>query len=167
MINTNKQTINVVTLKITSAVDCVSPLCEAIKALCLYATGSEAYALDVHRAVVEALNNVILHAYSNQDGHDIIVQWSQEKDSLRIDITDYGLSMKTLPVPVLPEFDAESGRGWWIISSCLDEYYYKVVEYRQTNKFYKPNSDNEYSEEFMLKSHRNILTLIKHFQAAS
>ena len=167
MINTNKQTINVITLNITSAVNCVSPLGEAIKALCLYATGSECYALDVHRAVVEALNNVILHAYSSQDGHDIIVQWSQEKDSLRIDITDYGLSMQALPEPVLPEFDAESGRGWWIINSCLDEYYYKVVEYRQTNKLYKPNSANGYSEDFMVKSHSNVLTLIKHFQAAS
>ena len=158
----SKQTGDVVTLKIASAVDCVSPLGEAIQALCLYATGSESYALDVQRAVVEALNNVILHAYSNQVGHDIVVKWSREKDSLRIDITDYGLSMSVLPVPVLPEFDAESGRGWWIISSCLDEYYYKVVECLQRDRVYKPNGAIEYSEELVVKSHSNVLTLIKH-----
>ena len=161
MIN-NKQACDEVTLKIASAVDCVSPLGEAIQALCLYATGSESYALDVQCAVVEALNNVILHAYSNQVGHDIFVKWSREKDRLRIDITDYGLSMSALPVPALPDFDAENGRGWWIISSCLDEYSYKVVECLQRDRVYKPNGANEYSEEIMVKSHSNILTLIKH-----
>jgi len=81
-----------VTLKMTSSVDSVSPLGEALHALCLYATGSECCALDIQRAVVESLNNVILHAYNNQAGNDIIVQLSQENRFLRIEIIDYGLS---------------------------------------------------------------------------
>lgn len=159
----NKQEPDVITLKITSAVDAVSPLGEAIQALCFYATGSHSYALDVQRAVVEALNNVILHAYGNQAGHDIIVQWTCVNNCLRIDITDYGLSMSALPTPILPAFDAESGRGWWIINSCLDEYYYKVEEVIQRDRLYVQNSANEYSEQLMVNSHSNILTLIKHF----
>ena len=159
----NKQEPGVITLKITSAVDAVSPSGEAIQALCFYAMGSESYALDVQRAVVEALNNVILHAYGNQPGHDIIVQLSCENNCLRIDITDYGLSMSALPTPTLPDFDAESGRGWWIINSCIDEYYYKVEEFIQRGRLYSQNSANEYSEQLMVNSHSNVLTLIKHF----
>ena len=159
----NKQEPGVITLKITSAVDAVSPLGEAIQALCFYATGSESYALDMQRAVVEALNNVIMHAYGNQPGHDIIVQWSCENNYLRIDITDYGLSMSALPTPTLPAFDAENGRGWWIINSCLDEYYYKVEEFIKRDKLYTQNTANEYSEQLMVNSHSNVLTFIKYF----
>jgi anti-sigma regulatory factor (Ser/Thr protein kinase) len=152
-----------VTLKIPSAVDSVSPLGEALHALCLYASGSECCALDVQRAVVEALNNIILHAYRNQTGNDIIVQWFHENRNLRIEIIDNGLSMSFLPTAVLPAYDAESGRGWWIIHSCVDDYYYKVVEYIERERVYKPEGDSEYFEDTIVKSHSNILTLIKHF----
>ena len=152
-----------ITLKMASAVEYVSPLGEALHALCLYATGSECCALDVQRAVVEALNNVILHAYNNQTGNEIIVQWRQENRFLRIEIIDYGLSMSSLPVALLPAFDAESGRGWWIIHSCVDDYYYKVVECIERERVYKPGGDSKYSEDIIIKSHSNILTLIKQF----
>ena len=154
---------DVVTLKIASTVESVSPLGEALHALCLYATGSECCALEVQRAVVESLNNVILHAYNNQAGNDIIVQWSQENRFLRIEIIDYGLSMSSLPNAVLPAFDAEIGRGWWIIHSCVDDYYYKVVECIERERVYKPEGNSEYFEDIIVKSHSNILTLIKHF----
>ena len=152
-----------VTLKIASTVESVSPLGEALHALCLYATGSECCALDIQRAVVESLNNVILHAYNNQAGNDIIVQWHQENRFLRIEIIDYGLSMSSLPTAVLPAFDAESGRGWWIIHCCMDDYYYKVVECIERERVYKPEGGSEYFEDIIVKSHSNILTLIKHF----
>jgi anti-sigma regulatory factor (Ser/Thr protein kinase) len=152
-----------ITLRMTSAVEYVSPLGEALHALCLYATGSECCALDVQRAVVEALNNVILHAYSNQAGNEIIVQWCREKGYLRIEVIDFGLSMSSLPTAVLPAFDAESGRGWWIIHSCVDDYYYKVVECIERERVYKPEGESRYFEDIIVKSHSNILTLIKQF----
>ena len=161
--NATKKKPDGVTLKITSSAEYVSPLGEAINALCLYASGSECCAHDVQLAVVEALNNVILHAYSNQADNDIIVQWCQENGHLRIEIIDYGLSMSSLPTAILPAYDAESGRGWWIINSCVDEYYYKVVECIERERVYKPESDSEYFEDIIVKSHSNILTLIKQF----
>lgn len=152
-----------VTLKMASTVGSVSLLGEALHALCLYATGSECCALDVQRAVVESLNNIILHAYNNQADNEIIVHWRQENRFLRIEIIDHGLSMTSLPTAVLPAFDAESGRGWWIIHSCVDDYYYKVVECIERERIYKPEGDSEYFEDIIIKSHSNILTLIKQF----
>jgi len=160
---TTKKRSDGVTLKITSSAKYVSPLGEAINALCLYASGSESCAQAVQLAVVEAVNNVIIHAYNNQADNDIIVQWHQENRHLYVEIVDYGLSLTSLPEAILPAFDAESGRGWWIINSCVDEYYYKVVECIERERIYKPEMDSEYSEDIMIKSHRNILTLIKRF----
>ena len=162
MIETKKRP-DGVTLKITSDAEFVSPMSEALHALCLNATNSESAALDVQRAVVEALNNVILHAYNNEAGHDIIVEWHREDGVLTFKIIDWGLSMSSLPTPALPAFDAESGRGWWIISSCVDDYHYKVVECIEREKTYKPNGKSEYFEDMVVKSHRNVLTLIKKF----
>ena len=159
----NKKRHEGITLTMPSEVEYVSPLGEAINALCLNATGSGPCALDVQRAVVEALNNVILHAYGNQAGNDIIVQWRQEGRFLYIEIIDSGLSMASLPVAELPPFDAESGRGWWIISSCVDEYYYEVVECTERARVYKPTGDSTYFEDISVKSHSNILTFIKQF----
>ena len=152
-----------ITLKITSSAEYVSSLGEAINALCLYASGSESCAQAVQLAFVEALNNVILHAYNNQADNDIIVQWHQENGHLRIEIIDYGLSMSSLPAAVLPAYDAESGRGWWIIHSCVDDYYYKVVECIERERVYKPEGGSDYFEDIIVKSHSNILTLIKQF----
>ena len=162
MIATEKRP-NGVTLKMTSAVEYVSPIGEALHALCFYASGSESCALDVQRAAVEALNNVILHAYGNRAGNDIIVQWRQENGHLRIEIIDYGLSMSSLPVAALPPFDAENGRGWWIINACVDDYYYTVVECLERERVYKPEGDSVSVENISIKSHSNILTLIKQY----
>ena len=161
--NATKKRPDGVTLKITSSAEYVSPLGEAINALCLYASGSESCAQTVQLAVVEVINNVILHAYNNQADNDIIVKWHQENRQLHIEIIDYGLSLSSLPEAILPAYDAESGRGWWIINSCVDEYHYKVVECIERERVYKPEMDSEYSEDIMIKSHCNILTLIKRF----
>ena len=152
-----------VTLKMTSAVEYVSPIGEALHALCFYASGSESCALDVQRAAVEALNNVILHAYGSQTGHEIVVQWRNKNSCLRIEIIDYGLSMSTLPVAALPPSDAENGRGWWIIKACVDDYYYTVVECIERERVYRPEGDSEPIENISVTSHSNILTLIKQF----
>ncbi len=156
---------DIITLKIVSDPKNVSPLGEAINALCLYATNSEVYAHDIQLAVVEALNNVILHAYKSQKGNEIIVKWIQSTGCLNIEIIDYGISMTALPVAALPEIDAEGGRGWWIINACVDEYYYKAVEYVERERVCTPSSsDSDVFHNSLLKSSRNTLTLIKYFQ---
>ncbi|UOA09140.1 ATP-binding protein [Methylobacter sp. S3L5C] len=162
MIITKNRTTGI-TLTIASVAKCVSPLCDALHGLCLDASGSDSCAHAVQLAVVEALNNVILHAYNNQPDNDIVVQWRPENRQLRIEIIDYGLSITSLPEATLTAWDAESGRGWWIINACVDEYYYKVIECIERKRVYKPKSNNDYSEDVMIKSHCNILTLIKKF----
>ncbi len=152
-----------ISLKMTSAVEYISPLCESLHALCLYASGSESCAFDVQRAAVEALNNVVLHAYSNQPGHEITVCCYQENRQLRIDIIDCGESMLFLPEPILPTYDAESGRGWWIINSCVDDYYYKVVEYVERERVLRRSDNKDNVETTLVRSHVNILTFIKLF----
>lgn len=161
--NSHKQEPTIITLKITSKAHCVSLLGEAIQTMCLHATGNATYALEFQRAVVEHLNNIILHAYNNESGHDILVEWRQEKDFLSIDITDYGLSLSHLPPLALPDFDAENGRGWWIISSCVDKYFYKVVEFIQIDRLISPSNQIDYSVQSVVNSHSNVLTLIKYF----
>lgn len=162
MIATHKNN-NGVTLTATSTAEHVCLLSEAIHALCLHASNDEACAMAIQCAVVEALNNVILHAYKDLPENDIIVHWHQEGRQLRIDITDFGHSMACLPVAVLPDFEAENGRGWWIISASVDEYYYKVVESIEQQRLYKPTGNSAFSEDIVVKSRCNILTLLKCF----
>jgi serine/threonine-protein kinase RsbW len=133
-----------ITLKIPAQADYISALSVALHSLCFYATGKEDFAIQFQQALVEALNNVVEHAYNNQAGHEISVCYYQEHNQIRIEIIDSGESMTTLPEPVLPDFDAESGRGWWIIHCSVDNYHYQVIEQVQ-------------------HSNTNILTLIKHF----
>jgi len=152
-----------ITLKTNSNAANISFLSEALHALCLYASGSVACALDMQRAAVEALNNVVEHAYDNQPGYDMSVCWYLESRQLRIEIIDSGLSMAFLPEPVLPDFDAEGGRGWWIINACVDEYFYTVIESDERQHLLRPGDRNENISSASIKPHSNILTLIKQF----
>lgn len=158
-----EETNDSITLKISSHVELVSPLAEALHAFCLATTDSDSCAFGVQCAVVEAVNNIILHAYNKDAYNDIIVQCHKENSVLLIEIIDYGLSMSSLPIPSLPAFEAENGRGWWIIHSCVDNYYYKVIECIERQRVYKPDGSSNYCEDITVKSHSNILTLIKHF----
>jgi hypothetical protein len=71
--------------------------------------------------------------------------------------------MTSLPAATLPPFDIESRRGWWIINSCVDEYYYKVVECIERARVYKPADGSSCFEDISVKSYSNVLTLIKQF----
>ncbi len=150
-------------LKASSEAANISLLSEALHALCLYASGSVACALDMQRAVVEALNNVVEHAYGNQPDHDISVCWYLENRQLRIEIIDCGQSMSFLPEPVLPDFDAEGGRGWWIINACVNDYDYKVIDSVNREYVLRPGDRNDNIRSASIEAHSNILTLIKQF----
>jgi anti-sigma regulatory factor (Ser/Thr protein kinase) len=138
-------------------------LCEALHGICLKVTGSESCASEIQFAVAEALNNVVLHAYNNQPDNEIIVQFYENPKEIRIEIIDFGTSLSSLPEAILPEFERENGRGWWIINSCVDAYDYTVSEQLDRERIYKPEADSVCIENITVNSHRNILTLIKHF----
>lgn len=152
-----------ITLKIPSDAESVSPLAEALHAFCLTTTDSESCALAIQCAVVEAVNNIILHAYNKEMYNNIIVNCKKENSLLSVEIIDYGSSMSSLPIPSLPAFDAENGRGWWIIHSCVDNYTYKVIECIERQRVYKPDNSSNYYEDIVVKSHSNVLTLTKQF----
>ena len=152
-----------ITLKITSDAEQVSLLCEALHALCLYASGSVECAVEVQHAAVEALNNVIIHAYHRQPGHDITVCWYHQDRQLRIEIIDNGSSMAFLPEPVLPDFEAEGSRGWWIINACVDDYFYQIIEHGDFGRVLKVGEEPISIAPPIPKSHTNILTLLKQF----
>jgi serine/threonine-protein kinase RsbW len=150
-------------IKITSDAEQISLLAEGIHAMCLYATGDKKCSLEVQAAIVEALNNVLVHAYNSESGHQIVLHWKQKDRQLRIEIIDYGLSMHSLPEPNLPDYTSENGRGWWIINACVDDYSYKVLEYADQHGLI---SSIEKADPHALnhpKSHSNILTLLKNF----
>lgn len=159
----NESAADIFTLKMVSDMEHVSPVGEAVYAFCNFATQNEICSNDIQLAVVEALNNVILHAYNKQEGKDIIVECYLNNNFVHIDIMDYGISMTSLPVAVLPSSEAEGGRGWWIINACVDEYYYRVVECIERVRLCKPSYNRESFETITVKSSKNILTLIKHF----
>lgn len=153
---------NLITLTACSDAEQVSFLCEALNALCLYASGSQACALAIQQAAAEALNNVVIHAYHNQPGHEITVRWSVANRQLRIEIIDYGSSITYLPEPELPDFEAENSRGWWIISAGVDEYFYQTIEAVEHTRTLKVGSTAT-EHTGTAKTHTNVLTLLKQF----
>jgi anti-sigma regulatory factor (Ser/Thr protein kinase) len=154
---------NGITLTISSNAEKISLVCEALHALCLYASGSPACALEVQHAAVEALNNVIIHAYHNQPNHEIIVRWSQEERLLRIEIIDTGTSMTFLPKPLLPDFAKEGSRGWWIINACVDDYYYQTIGQSEQAPLLRPGEKYPAIAALTAQPHQNILTFMKRF----
>ena len=152
-----------VTLAISSKAEQVSLLCEALHALCLYASGSVECAIAVQQAAAEAINNVVEHAYHNQPDNEIIVGWCQEEQQIRVDILDEGLSMARLPKPVLPDFEAESSRGWWIINASVDKYFYQTICDTFAGPVLHPGGIGTDFKDLENIPHTNILTLLKRF----
>ena len=148
------------TVIITSNAEQVSLLAEGIHAMCVLVTGNEKWAMELQAAIVEALNNVVSHAYRGEAGHEINLRLTRKDRQMRIEIIDYGLSMPSLPEPHLPDFSSENGRGWWIINACVDEYHYDVIEPADQDRLI---SDPATASEIPPRSHCNILTLLKNF----
>lgn len=138
-------------VKIGSDARHISWLGEAIHALTQAAIADERAAMELQVAVVEALNNVFLHAYDSESGHQITVIWQLSEHALRIEILDHGHSLESLPEPTLSDLLCENGRGLWIIDNCVDEYFYQVLE----------PATAAASQYGITENHCNILTLIK------
>jgi serine/threonine-protein kinase RsbW len=79
-------------------------------------------------AVVEAINNVIEHAYDNRAGHPIYLHVDRNPSTLVVTLRDRGLPMPMpLPAPdvAIPDSSSESGRGWPIIRSVFSDVHYR------------------------------------------
>jgi serine/threonine-protein kinase RsbW len=80
-------------------------------------------------AVIEAINNVIEHAYVNTAGKPIELRGHHERDRLMLVLRDWGRPMP-LPLPDGSPADpmAESGRGWQIIRAAFPDVRYERTD---------------------------------------
>lgn len=79
----------------------------------------------IELVLVEALTNVIVHAYDKLDGQPISLDWWRQDHQMLIEIRDKGQPITEVPVGELPDPEAESGRGWYIIRALADTVVYR------------------------------------------
>lgn len=124
-----------ITLAITSDLQNVPLIGQAIQRLCSLAALSDVDAHQVALCVVEAVNNAIVHAYNREAEHEVQVIFHQHPDRLIVHICDAGRTMdpKCLApkVPSPLDFDPrcleripEGGLGLAIIRETMDEVTY-------------------------------------------
>ena len=93
-------------------------------------------------AVVEAVNNVIKHAYQCSTGQPILLEAHHNKRVLRVELRDQGLPMP-LPLPSgnIADEGAESGRGWKIIRTVFPDVHYERIEGENLLRLRRPLRD--------------------------
>ncbi len=124
--------VTMITLRIRSQLQAVEWLSLAIRGLCTHVTLTQLNAARIELAVVEAVNNAIIHACEGQAGHWITVTWEIYPQQLRIGISECGRTMNQLPSGELPDWRAERGRGWAIIKACVDHIEYRTDQGQNT-----------------------------------
>jgi serine/threonine-protein kinase RsbW len=125
-------------LQIDSRLDCVAGVGQRIKALCCEQGMDEMNSYQVQTAVIEAVNNAIIHAYDNQSGDKVSLYWTLLDQTICIEVCDEGKRMTNIPLDIEPSLEAESGRGWWIMRRWMDQVDYvsdnglnRVIMYRK------------------------------------
>ncbi|MFT5506420.1 MAG: serine/threonine-protein kinase RsbW [Gammaproteobacteria bacterium] len=108
-------------LQIDSRLECVAGLGARINALCCEHGMDEVNSYQVQTAVTEAVNNAIIHAYDNQPGHRVSLDWTLQDQIICIEVSDEGKRMPKIPPDIKPSPEAESGRGWWIMRRWMDQ----------------------------------------------
>jgi serine/threonine-protein kinase RsbW len=80
-------------------------------------------------ALVEAVNNIIEHAYANERGKPIDLAGTHTLQHLTFVLRDRGIPMP-LPLPDGSPADpmAESGRGWQIIRAAFPDVRYERID---------------------------------------
>ena len=137
-----------ITLSIDSNLSDVPLVGASAKSLCDYISMSPAEAYRVQLSVVEAVTNVIKHAYNSQSGHTVDIAFSLYPDRLIIIITDTGETMQMPPVPEL-NFDPndvetlpEKGMGLFIIHRIMDSVSYNRSADKNIQTFTKLLDNN-------------------------
>lgn len=138
-----------ITLSIESDLKNVALIGKAISSLCSLADFSAIDISQIELCTVEAVNNVIQHAYDGHQGHVVEVYFVLYYDKITIDVCDTGKVMHPTLLfreHTLPDFDMqdvnslpEGGWGLAIMRQVMDE-----VMYHTCNG-------------------KNVLTLTKHF----
>jgi serine/threonine-protein kinase RsbW len=124
-------------LSIGSDLGDVSLVAVAVNSVCIYLGLDRVSASQVELCTVEAVTNVILHAYHGQPGHIVAVVVSSETNQLQLEVIDSGTTMSAEYVERLlhgtnvfqvQDGDrallAETGRGLQIIHDLMDSVAY-------------------------------------------
>ena len=89
-------------------------------------------------ALVEALNNVVIHAYKNEPGHAVDLRITIEPKNIRFRIDYNGQGFQPEPKQ-MPDFDPEDistlpegGMGLFIINTIMDEVKYECGKERNS-----------------------------------
>ncbi len=106
----------------------------AVNRICAHLAFSELDAHQLETCVVEALNNVIKHAYRFDESRMVTVVVTAAAEFVQFDVCDDGHSMGTLTKRTL-DFDPkdisslpESGMGLYIIQQIMDSVEYRTIE---------------------------------------
>ena len=122
---------------ILSSFENVANLAEEVSVYCGSIQGTSSESVDLLRlCVAEALNNVVEHAYSGQDGKPIFAEVSISNDKYQVLIIDEGRPMpKDGPPDANLDFDLddienlpEGGFGWMLIREQMDTVDYERRE---------------------------------------
>lgn len=100
----------------------ISELQVRLSALCVEAGLDDLAAFQLTCAIIEAVNNIVEHAYKGEAEHPISLTWHRGSACITVEIRDRGLPM-AVPPPENPggaDAYAESGRGWQIIREWTD-----------------------------------------------
>ncbi|WP_137719651.1 ATP-binding protein [Methylobacillus flagellatus] len=119
-------------ISIKSSYDDVHLVAPWLHQLAEQAGMSEAATMQLELAVVEAVNNVVEHAYQLQDGHTVQVLGRFDAQRLVIEIWDTGMTMNTEKLEKIKaeqdDDDAitlmlleESGRGLRLMTQLVDD----------------------------------------------
>lgn len=120
-----------ITLQIDSRVEDIFLIGLAINRICAAIPFDDMSAYEMELCVVEAVNNVIEHAYDNQPGHPVCVVATFERDRLCFEVRDWGTSMDAarLGAPAMGKGVLEDGgRGLAIIRALMSEISYVSVD---------------------------------------
>ena len=113
-------------ITVTSEYKNITPVSKKIREFLLAQQVSEQFCNEIEICLMEALNNVIKHAYEEESGKSIYIYFSMIDDSVEVNIIDTGIARVNTEKPKL-NFDPddintvpESGMGLYIIDSLMD-----------------------------------------------
>jgi len=123
--------IGAITLAIDSRVENVSLIGLAVNKICASIPLSDQGAYEAEVSVVEAVNNVIKHAYGNEPGHTVEVVVTVGQSAVTFEVCDTGRPLERFDVR-LPPVDSddyeslpEGGRGLYIMHAFSDQVRYE------------------------------------------
>lgn len=137
------ETIGVIRLIVESRLENVPLIGSAVRGIAELLSIDEIGSYHLELCAVEAVTNVIKHAYHLEGGHSVELEIQVCRDRLTFKLRDSGESMdvsRIVPLqfdPSNPETLPESGMGIFILKSLMDEIDYEVIDGRNVMRMSK------------------------------